>query len=94
MIVLRWILGCALLLFCAYGSVGNTRFLWVRYIEKRRPPSWVPLVAGLSGAIGLWVLPLAAAHKWWWVPLILDWGSLPGISHAVLYHLVLRPRNR
>jgi hypothetical protein len=92
MIALRWISGSALLLFCAYGCVANASVLWIWYIQKRRPPSWVPLVAGLSGAIGLWVLPVAAAHRWWWLPLVLDWGSLPGIGHALLYHLIRRRR--
>ncbi len=92
MIALRWILGGALLLFCAYGCVANANIFWIGFIRKRKAPSWVPLVAGLSGAIGLWVLPVAAAHKWWWLPLVLDWGSLPGISHSIFWHLVIRRR--
>lgn len=89
----RWGLGGALLVFCAWVCAANASILWTWYVRKRRPPSWIPLIGGTSGAVGLWLLPSAAAHKWWWLPLIVDWGSVPGISHAIIYHLIVR-RNR
>ena len=92
--VLRWMLGGALLVSSTWVCVANASVLWIWYVEKRRPPSWMPLIGGASGSIGIWLLPLAAAHKWWWLPLIRDWGCLPGLSHALAYHLVIRWRRQ
>jgi hypothetical protein len=86
--LLRWIPGGALLLVSALVCIGNASLLWTCYVRKRKAPSWIPLVGGITGVIGLWLLPVPAAHRWWWVPLIVDWGSVPGISHATAYYLI------
>lgn len=86
--LLRWAVGGTLVLLFAWLAVLNACAPWTWYVRKREHPSWTPLLGGVSGAIGIWVLPLEAAHRWWWVPLVLDWGSLPGIAHALMYHLL------
>jgi hypothetical protein len=92
LIALRWACACGLLLLCAWVVVVNANVLWTWYIRRRKAPSWIPLVGGVSGAIGILLLPLSDVHKWWWLPLVLDWGSLPGISHAIIYRFALGRR--
>jgi hypothetical protein len=88
--ILRWTFGGALIVFSAWVCVANASVLWIWYVQKRRPPSWIPLVGGISGAAGLWLLPIAALHRWWWLPLVLDWGSVPGIGYSMVYHAAFR----
>jgi len=91
-VILRWAVGGALLLMFAWVAALNASVLWIWYVQKRKAPSWIPLLSGVAGAIGVWVLPLASIHPCWWLPLVLDWGSVPGITHALVYHLVVRRR--
>ncbi len=87
--LLRWALGGALLLVSAWVCALNASVLWIYYVRKRKAPSSIPLVGGVSGAVGLWLLPISAAHRWWWVPLVFDWGSLP-LFMMVAYCIIIR----
>jgi hypothetical protein len=60
-------------------------------LRKRRTPSWIPLVGGIAGAIALLVQPWWS-RGWWWLPLLLDWGSAPGIVHALVHNLGVQRR--
>jgi len=91
-VILRWAVGGALLLLFACVASLNASILWIWYVQKRNAPSRIPLVGGLSGAIGVWVVPVAAAHKWWWVPPVVDLGCLLAIVQLVVYQLVDRRR--
>ncbi|MCX7045853.1 MAG: hypothetical protein NTX50_10275 [Candidatus Sumerlaeota bacterium] len=84
----RWIAGVTLLLFFAWIAGMNAFIFWRIFLQKRQAPSWVPLLGGGFGVIGLLTIPFESAHTWWWLPLILDWGSLPGILHAIVFYVV------
>lgn len=62
----------------------NRRRRDVRYV------SWVPAVGGLSGVLAVGVCPDIPLASWWWLPLLLDWGSLPGTVYSVIYWVALR----
>jgi hypothetical protein len=47
------------------------------------------LIGGIFGAAGLWILPLATAHRWWWLPLIADL-SIPGAIYALIVYGIFR----
>jgi hypothetical protein len=32
-------------------------------------------------------VPVPGAKWWWWLPLVLDWGSIPGIFVSLVYAL-------
>lgn len=77
-------------IFLAAGvwlSALNAGVFWKVHVRKQEASSWIPLLGGVFGVFGLLLLPFEAVHRWWWVPLCLDWGSLPGIGHALLFHL-------
>jgi hypothetical protein len=79
------------MLVFAWVATLNASVLWIWYVQKRKAPSRIPLLGGVAGSIGIWLLPLAAAHKWWWAPLVVDLGCLPLILHAAVHYLVVRP---
>lgn len=85
----------------ALAACGAFVFLWVSglnwytfyqgWIRRMPTPSWIPLLAGASGAIALWVAPTGTAHLWW-LPLILDFGSAPGLLFSLACWVLGRNR--
>ncbi len=87
MIWIRWIIG-SILIILSLGLIGlNSVVFWKRYIKREHTSSWIPLIGGVFGSLAFAILPLIPLHKWWWLPLILDWGSLPGIVVAILWNI-------
>ena len=69
----------------------NWSVFWRVRVRRRNAASWIPLLGGMLGAGGLALLS-DESRRWWWLPLIVDWGSAPGILHAVYVHVVGRAR--
>lgn len=59
-------------------------------IRKKCVRSWIPLVGGSSVAIAFAISSLTVFKAYWFVPLLLDFGCIPGITHAVFYMLLTR----
>ena len=84
-----WILSGALFLAAGYLSVLN----WVCVIQGLRgksTSSWIPLFGGCLGALGCWVAPHETLTRLWWVPLVIDFGSAPGLCFTAIYPLFRR----
>ena len=88
----QWLLAAACSIIAGWILVLNWTVFWRSKIKGVVAPSWIPLLGGVLGSIALLVAPLPAARHLAWAPLLLDWGSLPGIGYAVLFHL-LRNKN-
>jgi hypothetical protein len=70
----------SLLFLACFVFAANLDWMTVwAAIFRGKHSSWIPLVGGLFGVAGVWLLPIAGSHFYWWLPLILDWGSLPGL---------------
>lgn len=86
---LVYIVSIVLILFSLYIIVMN----WCGELAPlfgRKRGSWVPLVGGLLGALGFAIAPWNELRRLWYVPLLVDWGSLPGVLFTIFYYLVLR----
>jgi hypothetical protein len=66
----RWIVAGLLLAFSVLVSVMNGAMV-IRYFLRKKRSSLAPFVGGLSGAVGMLVVPLHVA-RWCWVPFLLD----------------------
>jgi hypothetical protein len=62
------------------------------YLLRRKTSSWIPLIGGVAGVATFLVLPIDDIHKYWWLPLLADWGCIPGLLHALLFHAFVRRR--
>jgi hypothetical protein len=62
---------------------ANNLAAFEQFILRRRAPSWIPLLGGLLGVAALRTLPIQGLRDYWWLPLFLDWGSIPGMSHVI-----------
>lgn len=54
--------------------------------------SWSPLLGGVLGAAAIALWPRHDIGSWWWVPLVIDFGSLPGLAWTAWWLLVRRER--
>lgn len=93
---LQMAFGGLLLLLGAFIMFMNWRVVF-QWIVKREHSSWIPLVGGSLAAVGLTVIPFKQASTYWWLPLILDWGSLPGIGVTLIYQfwrVLVRQENK
>ncbi len=89
-----WIIGVVLLLLSIWVSTLNAGVFWKLFVRKVDAPSWIPLVGGVLGVFGLGILPMEFAHKLCWLPLVLDYGSLPGILHTIVAFVIRGVRER
>jgi hypothetical protein len=42
------------------------------------------------GVVALLAWPDPNIQRWWWAPLLLDWGTAPGFLHAGISYIVRR----
>jgi hypothetical protein len=56
-------------------------------IVKRRHSSWVPVLGGGVGCLGCYLSPCEFLHTSWWLPLLLDWGCVPGLTYSLFCFL-------
>ena len=82
MLLARIILAVALLGIFVFIFIYNWAVVIKYLITKRHPESWGPLVGGLSGVAGLFLLPVDMPVTVRLLPLILDWGCLPGFVYT------------
>jgi hypothetical protein len=61
---------------------------------KRESSTWIPILGGGLGAIGCFLSPYAVLNKLWWVPLLIDWGCVPGFSYSAIYFAISFVRGR
>lgn len=96
MLLLRWIVGLFFFALFIHLSVLNAFVFWSVHVRKQSTASWIPLLGGVFGTISLAVLPLPEFKHFWWLPLLLDYGCLPGLTQTVFFHStrVFKERSR
>ncbi len=76
LIPIRWLVGGAAILLGTLVAMRNWITL-IRLCITKESTSFVPLVGGFLGALGLLIVPLPGRSGWIWLPLVGDWGCLP-----------------
>ena len=79
------VLGLCLAVCNAAVTLGS-KFLCLR----GRHISPVPLLGGLLGAVGLCLIPVKGAWRWFWIPLIADVACIPIPVSAIVYYVLRR----
>lgn len=73
---LSWISGVVLAIAFVVLAASNAIAV-ARFLRHRRHVSAIPVFGGLSGVGACFLLPLPGVRALWWLPLILDYGTLP-----------------
>ena len=84
----RWMIGVAILFPAVAVMAGNWTVLARAILRpESKVPSWIPLLGGTLAAIGFLMVPNPRLHRLWWLGLVLDWGSAPGLVYTGVWHL-------
>lgn len=89
---------CQWLLAIASGMVflfvaGVNAWTWIGGYLGRVRASTAPLIGGVAGAICALSMPIGTINRWWWVPLLVDVGSVP-LFVAVAIGVFVRHRRK
>src|SRR5215510_895806 len=90
----RWIASVILLAVFLWVAVLNASMFWQVYFKGRKASSWIPLLGGSCGALALAISPVPQSSLLWWLPLLLDWGSVPGLLYPIILYLRKRKTRR
>ena len=80
-----------LFLFLWVGGLNGWNF--VNGLRGRKTASYIPLVGGICGILGLGSIGPWARH-WVWLPLVLDFGTIPLFAWTTFFYLFILPFKR
>lgn len=86
--LIRWIISVAFIFAFLWIAVANWSIVWIYCFTRKNVGSCIPMMGGLLGAIGMWILPIDGSHRIAWIPFLLDWGSIPHLVYTAGYFLV------
>ena len=81
------LVGAVILALFATAVVAGNWILVIRGLRGQPSGSQIPLFGGLAGAASLFVVPTNGVALWWWIPLVLDPGSVPLLFVTATYCL-------
>ena len=81
---IMWGFSIILLLFSLYMIGMNWAVFVNNHILKKKWASAVPFVGGIAGSLGLLLLPVSENWKYAWIPLLVDWGSIPVVFISLI----------
>lgn len=88
---IRWISAILFGVVALWLIALNWRVFWHRHVKQLpNVSSWIPLLGGVVGGAAILLVPIPGCYRWCWVPLLADWGSIPGITYAVFWNLRTR----
>jgi hypothetical protein len=82
----RWILTIVFLLIFIWMAGIHAWFFIKGFFQKA--PSLIPLFGGLFGMLAILIVPLPSVRKWWWVPFVVDCGSIPFLIRSLIYMIL------
>lgn len=69
-----WAIPVVLLALCVMFTTANWQTIFSGPSSAGTTPSITPFVGGVSGAVGVILLPVAGSWKYAWIPLLCDYG--------------------
>lgn len=88
-----WASGAVCLLLFA-SLAGFNAWSVINYFRTGKHVSAIPLLGGIAGAIATIALPVDGLGRWWWIPLLLDYGTVPMFAYFFAWHLSAGIRKR
>ena len=82
--LIRWPFSVAFTLLGCWIIIQNFRIVYVWY-ARREHHSWVPLLGGFLGFIGMGLCPLRAVERFAWLPLAVDCGYIIVVMIAAIF---------
>ena len=89
MLIFKWVLAILFFICFLWIAIMNGIVFWQSHIKKLKTSSWIPLIGGILGLSSLLILPIKGLKLWCWLPLIIDWGSIPGLLETIIWHFFI-----
>lgn len=97
MSIMLWTISSLLIALSIYLVVMNGMVFLNNYVFKKKWVSAIPIIGGISGAVGLTLVPIHDIWRFAFIPLIIDWGCLPVVLVSLFLKLFgrnLQEKNR
>lgn len=97
MSIMLWTISSLLIALSIYLVVMNGMVFLNNYVFKKQWVSAIPIIGGISGAVGLALVPIHDIWRFAFIPLIIDWGCLPVVLVSLFLKLFgrnLQEKNR
>lgn len=95
-LIVQWIFFLGFSAMFCVGALFNGSIAWRQWIMKEPDgPSFAPLLPGIVGVVAVLAAPfgeLSDRLSYLWIPLVVDFGSIPYFLAVVFY--TIRDRNR
>ena len=86
-----WIVGSFLGIVFIVLAVGNGLAV-ANYFVHKKHVSAIPVLGGAAGLVACFLLPIEGVRPLWWLPLIVDYGSVPLIVNFFVSRIVASMR--
>lgn len=93
--IVRLIVAIALAAVSILIIAGNAVIILRGLTGRAKNESWVPILGGTLGVLALLIAPWPRLRDYWFIPLLIDWGCVPGLLHTAIFLLgrqLSRPR--
>lgn len=90
----KWIISIGTLLLGAWVIILNWLMFYQNFIIRKKYSSFVPLVGGIFMLIGLYNIPVQSVSKWYWLPLFIDFGSIPLLAWTLVSFIHLKVKSQ
>jgi len=90
----EWVMGGIPTALFALFAMVNALVFYKGTIKGEKVGSGVPFLGGIFGAIGFTTLPVPLLNQFFWLPLILDVGCLPGLIYFAFWWVFLRGKEK
>ena len=88
-LIVQWILFVGFSVIFCIGAFFNGSVAWRQFIMKEPDgPSFAPLLPGIVGVVAILAAPfgeLSDRLSYLWIPLVVDFGSIPYFLIVVFY---------
>ena len=93
LLILRWMIFAFVFIFFALIAFYD---FWVFFQDLlgRKHRSMIPFVGGFIGMLAVLILSVEHFKYYWWIPFVLDMGSVPLLVRTILFFLLGKHRRK
>lgn len=81
--ILLWILTAIAAYVFALQAISNLA-ISIRQVRLKSSETLLLLVGGLAGVVAVLLMPVEGVRRYWWIPLLVDMGSLPIVVWVII----------
>ena len=92
-ITMRWFIAFPFAVLWALCVVGHISSI-ISIISRGESASLIPFIGGIAGAFAVLICPVEGIWRWFWLPPLLDLGTLAMLAVMLKRRLAIRRKER